>query len=103
MEHILKQFINGNLLESCKVFLGHLHIVHTQEEPTPICFQDYYESHLPQYIEKALKQTTHCYYIGEVCDDAIKGVANADAKLKEDLEKELKAFYGIIILFYFQH
>ncbi len=100
MEHILKQFINGNLLESCKVFLGHLHIVHTQEEPTPIRFQDYYESHLPQYIEKALKQTTHCYYIGEICDDAIKGVANADAKLKEDLEKlRANAHYKSMMLF----
>ena len=100
MEQTLKQFINGNLYESCNLLLDKLNIRHTQEEPTPMRFQDYYESQVPQYIEKALRLTSECYYIGEVCDDAIKGVTDQDAKLADDLVKlRVNAHYQSMMLF----
>lgn len=100
MEQTLRQFTNGNLLEASKQFLSKLNIKHTQEEPTPINFQEYYESQLPQHIEKALRLTKECYYIGEVCDDAISSATEADAKLVEDLEKlRANAHYKSMMLF----
>ena len=100
MEQTLRQFISGNLFKASDLLLSKLNIKHTQEEPTPMRFQDYYESQLPQYIEKALQLTTECYYIGEVCDDAIKGVADSDTKLAEDLEKlRANAHYKSMMLF----
>ena len=100
MEQSLKQFISGNLFKASDLLLSKLNIKHTQEEPTPMRFQDYYESQLPQYIENALQLTTECYYIGEVCDDAIKGVADPDTKLAEDLEKlRANAHYKSMMLF----
>ena len=100
MEQTLRQYVNGNLFEASDLLLSKLNIKHTQEEPTPMRFQDYYESQLPQYIENALQLTTECYYIGEVCDDAIKGVADSDTKLAEDLEKlRANAHYKSMMLF----
>lgn len=100
MEQTLKQFINGNLYESCNLLLDKLNIRHTQEEPTPMRFQDYYESQVPQYIKNALRLTSECYYIGEVCDDAIKGVTDQDAKLADDLVKlRANAHYQSMMLF----
>ena len=100
MEQTLKQFINGNLYESCNLLLDKLNIRHTQEEPTPMRFQDYYESQVPQYIENTLRLTSECYYIGEVCDDAIKGVKDQDAKLADDLVKlRANAHYQSMMLF----
>lgn len=100
MEQTLRQFVSGNLFEASDLLLSKLNIKHTQEEPTPMRFQDYYESQLPQYIENALQLTTECYYIGEVCDDAIKGVADPDTKLAEDLEKlRDNAHYKSMMLF----
>ena len=82
------------------MLLSKLNIKHTQEEPTAMRFHDYYESQVPQYIENALQLTTACYYIGEVCDDAINGVADADTKLAEDLEKlRANAHYQSMMLF----
>ena len=100
MEQTLRQYVNGNLFEASDLLLSKLNIMHTQEEPTPMRFQDYYESEVPQYIEQALQLTTECYYIGEVCDDAIKGVADSDTKLAEDLEKlRANAHYKSMMLF----
>ena len=100
MEQTLRQYVKGNLFEASDLLLSKLNIKHTQEEPTPMRFQDYYESQVPQYIEKALQLTTECYYIGEVCDDAIKGVADPDTKLAEDLEKlRANAHYKSMMLF----
>ncbi len=100
MEQTLRQFINGNLYESCNLLLDKLNIRHTQEEPTPMRFQDYYESQVPQYIENTLRLTSECYYIGEVCDDAIKGVTDQDAKLADDLVKlRANAHYQSMMLF----
>ena len=100
MEQTLRQYVNGNLFEASDLLLSKLNIRHTQEEPTPMRFQDYYESLLPQYIENALQLTTECYYIGEVCDDAIKGVADSDTKLADDLEKlRANAHYKSMMLF----
>ena len=100
MEQTLRQFVKGNLFEASDLLLSKLNIKHTQEEPTPMRFQDYYESEVPQYIEQALQLTKECYYIGEVCDDAINGVANPDTKLTEDLEKlRANAHYKSMMLF----
>jgi len=100
MEQTLRQFVSGNLFEASGRLLNQLNIKHTQEEPTPMRFQDYYESQVPQYIEKALQLTKECYYIGEVCDDAISGVAGADTRLSEDLEKlRANAHYQSMMLF----
>ena len=100
MEQTLRQFVSGNLFEATDRLLSKLNIKHTQEEPTPMRFQDYYESQLPQYIEKALQLTKECYYIGEVCDDAINGVADADTRLSDDLEKlRANAHYQSMMLF----
>ena len=87
MKQTLIQFAKSNLFEATNLLLGYLNIIHTQEEPSPMRFQDYYESRIPQYIQNALALTTDLYYIGEVCDDAIKGIANSNTKLAEDLEK----------------
>ena len=100
MEQTLKQFVNGNLFEACNVLLEKLGIKHTQEEPTSMRYQDYYESQVPQYISKALQLATECYYVGEVCDDAIKGKKESDARLAEDLEKlRANAHYKSMMLF----
>ncbi len=100
MEQTLRQFISRNLFESCNLLLDKLNIRHTQEEPTPMRFQDYYDSQVPQYIEKALSLTSECYYIGEVCDDAINEIADIDAKLADDLEKlKASAHYQSMMLF----
>ena len=48
MEQTLKQFANGNLYSATDLLLSKLGIKHTQEEPTPMRFQDYYESRIPQ-------------------------------------------------------
>lgn len=87
MEQTLRQYVNGNLFEASDLLLNKLNIKHTQEEPTPMRFQDYYESEVPQYIEQALQLTKECYYIGEVCDEAINGSVDSDTKLTEDIEK----------------
>ena len=100
MEQTLRQFISGNLYESCNLLLDKLNIRHTQEEPTPMRFHDYYESLVPQYIENTLRLTSECYYIGEVCDDAIKGITDQDAKLADDLVKlRANAHYQSMMLF----
>lgn len=57
MEQTLRQFVSGNLFDASDLLLYKLNIKHTQEEPTPMRFQDYYESQVPQYIEKALQLT----------------------------------------------
>ena len=87
MEQTLRQYVNGNLFEASDLLLSKLNIKHTQEEPTPMRFQDYYESEVPQYIEQALQLTKECYYIGEVCDETINGSVGSDTKLTEDIEK----------------
>lgn len=100
MEQTLKQFVSGNLFEASNLLLCKLNIKHTQEEPSPMDFHDYYESQVPQYIEKALKISKECYYIGEVCDDAINEVAVADSKLIDDLEKiRANAHYQSMMIF----
>lgn len=87
MEQTLRQYVNGNLFEASDLLLSKLNIKHTQEESTPMRFQDYYESEVPQYIEQVLQLTKECYYIGEVCDEAINGSVDSDTKLTEDIEK----------------
>lgn len=100
MEQTLKQFVSGNLFEASNLLLSKLNIKHTQEEPSPMDFQDYYESQIPQYIENALQLSKECYYIGEVCDDAINEVAVADSKLIDDLEKiRANAHYQSMMIF----
>ena len=100
MEQTLKQFVSGNLFEASNLLLSKLNIKHTQEEPSPMDFQDYYESQIPQYIENALQLSKECYYIGEVCDDAINEVAVADSKLINDLEKiRANAHYQSMMIF----
>jgi len=100
MEKTLKQFVSGNLFEASNLLLSKLNIKHTQEEPSPMDFHDYYESQVPQYIENALRLSKECYYIGEVCDDAIKEVAVSDSKLVEDLEKiRANAHYQSMMIF----
>ena len=100
MEQTLKQFAKGNLFEATTQLLRYLHITHTQEVPEPMFFQDYYESALPQYIENALRLTQACYYIGEVCDDALSGNIDTGTKLTEDLEKlRANAHYQSMMLF----
>ncbi len=100
MEQILKQFANGNLYSATDLLLSKLGIKHTQEEPTPMRFQDYYESRIPQYIQKALALTTELYYIGEVCDDVLQGNTDNDTGLAEDLEKlRANAHYQSMMLF----
>lgn len=100
MEQTLKQFVSGNLFEASNLLLSKLNIKHTQEEPSPMDFHDYYESQVPQYIENALRLSKECYYIGEVCDDAINEVAVSDSKLVEDLEKiRANAHYQSMMIF----
>ena len=100
MEQALKQFVSGNLFEASNLLLSKLNIKHTQEEPSPMDFHDYYESQVPQYIENALELSKECYYIGEVCDDAINEVVTADSKLGEDLEKiRAYAHYQSMMIF----
>ena len=100
MEQALRQFIEGNLFSASDKLLDKLNIKHTQEEPTPMRFQDYYESDVPQYIDKALQLAKEYYYLGEVCDDAIKGTANPNTKLNEDIEKlRANAHYKSMMLF----
>lgn len=100
MKQTLIQFAKSNLFEATNLLLGYLNIIHTQEEPSPMRFQDYYESRIPQYIQNALALTTDLYYIGEVCDDAIKGIANSNTKLAEDLEKlKSNAHYQGMMIF----
>lgn len=100
MEQTLRQFIEGNLYEACNLLLIRLTIPHTQEEPSPMQYTDYYDGEVPQYIQKALMLVKECYYIGEVCDDAIRGMSDNDTDLSEDLKK-LKAnvHYQSMMLF----
>ena len=100
MEQTLRKFASCNLFEATNILLQHLHIIHTQEVPEPMRFQDYYESQMPQYIENALRLTSELYYIGEVCDEAIQGNADTDTTLKEDLEKlRTNAHYKSMMMF----
>lgn len=100
MEQTLKQFANGNLYSATDLLLSKLGIKHTQEEPTPMRFQDYYESRIPQYIQNALALTSELYYIGEVCDDVLQGNTDNDTGLAEDLEKlRANAHYQSMMLF----
>ena len=99
MEQTLRQFITGNLFEASNLLLSKLNIKHTQEEPTPMRYADFYESEIPQYVGRALQLVSECYYIGEVCDDAINDV-ESDTRLAEDLEKlRADAHYQSMMLF----
>lgn len=99
MEQTLRQFITGNLFEASDLLLSKLNIKHTQEEPTPMRYADFYESEIPQYVGRALQLVSECYYIGEVCDDAINDV-ESDTRLAEDLEKlRADAHYQSMMLF----
>ncbi len=99
MEQILRQFITDNLFEASDLLLSKLNIKHTQEEPTPMRYADFYESEIPQYVGRALQLVSECYYIGEVCDDAINDV-ESDTRLAEDLEKlRSNAHYQSMMLF----
>ena len=99
MEQTLRQFITGNLFEASDLLLNQLNIKHTQEEPTPMQYADFYESEIPQYVGRALQLVSECYYIGEVCDDAINDV-ESDTRLAEDLEKlRANAHYQSMMLF----
>ena len=100
MEKTLQQFINNNLFEATNQLLQKLQIKHTQEEPSPIRYEDYYDSPIPQYVQNALALTDKCFYIGEVCDNAIQGNDSEDTKLQEDLEKlRANAHYQSMMLF----
>ncbi len=100
MKQVLKQFINDNLFVASNSLLNQLNIKHTQEEPTPMRFEDYYDSEIPQYIEKTLLLAKEYFYIGEVCDDAIKNIDNVSSQLREDLEKlQANAHYKSMMLF----
>ena len=99
MEQTLRQFITDNLFEASDLLLSKLNIKHTQEEPTPMRYADFYESEIPQYVGRALQLVSECYYIGEVCDDAINDV-ESDTRLAEDLEKlRADAHYQSMMLF----
>lgn len=100
MEQTLKLFINGNLYEATNLLLRKLQIIHTQEESSPMRYEDYYDSPLPQYVKNALDLTRECFYIGEVSDDAINGKDSGDTRLQEDLEKlRANAHYQSMMLF----
>ena len=101
MEQTLKQFIVGNVREASVRLLSHLHILHTQEEPSPIQYRDYYDrGEIPQYIQRALTLCREYYYIGEVCDDALTGNERGDTNLREDLKKlRDDAHYKSMMLF----
>ncbi len=100
MEQTLKQFAKGNLFDAADLLLCKLNIKHTQEEPTPMRFHDYFESNIPQYIQKALALTSELYYIGEVCDDSLTGNTDNVTGLAEDLEKlQANAHYQSMMLF----
>lgn len=100
MEQTLRQFISGSLYDASNLLLDKLHIQHTQEEPTPMHYSDYFDGEVPQYIQKALALADTYYYIGEVCDEAIQGTATADTRLREDLEKlRANAHYQSMMLF----
>ncbi len=99
MEQTLRQFTGGNLFEASDLLLSQLNIKHTQEEPTPMQYADFYESEIPQYVQRVLRLVSECYYIGEVCDDAINDV-ESDTRLAEDLEKlRSNAHYQSMMLF----
>lgn len=99
MEQTLRQFTEGNLFEASDLLLSQLNIKHTQEEPTPMQYADFYESEIPQYVQRVLRLVDECYYIGEVCDDAINDV-ESDTRLAEDLEKlRANAHYQSMMLF----
>lgn len=86
MEQILKQFVKGSLYEASSQLLSHLHIIHTQEDPAPMLYEDYYDGTVPQYVQQALRGVKALYYIGEVCDDSLAGIDNNET-LREDIEK----------------
>lgn len=99
MEQTLRQFTDGNLFAASDQLLSQLNIKHTQEEPTPMQYADFYESEIPQYVQRVLRLVNECYYIGEVCDDAINDV-ESDTRLAEDLEKlRANAHYQSMMLF----
>ena len=100
MEKTLRQFTSGNLYEASNLLLSELHILHTQEEPSPMNYADYFDDIVPQYIQKALSLAKEYYYIGEVCDEAIQGNPDNDTDLSEDLEKiRANAHYKSMMLF----
>lgn len=100
MEQILRQFTSGNLYDASNKLLSRLHVLHTQEEPTPMHYEDYFDGEIPIYIKKALALAKEYYYIGEVCDEAIKGNSDDETDLSEDLEKlRANAHYKSMMLF----
>ena len=52
MEQTLRQFICGSLYDASNLLLDKLHIQHTQEEPTPMRYSNYFDGEIPQYIQK---------------------------------------------------
>lgn len=86
MEEILKQFEHVNLYDGCSHLLHFLGVKHTQEMKDPITYADYAEGVVPQYVNNALRLAKSCYYIGEVCDESIKGIST-DTSLVEDIAK----------------
>lgn len=100
MEQTLRNFASGNLYDACNQLLSKLQILHTQEEPTPMRYEDFFDGDVPQYIKTALELAKEFYYIGEVCDDAIKGESDNNTDLREDLEKlRANAHYKSMMLF----
>ena len=100
MEQTLRQFTEGNLFDATQLLLRKLNIQHTQEEPSPLHYADYYDNAIPQYVQKALALTSAYYYIGEVCDEALQGKTDADTDLRNDLEKvRANAHYKSMMLF----
>ena len=46
MEQILRQFTSGNLYDASNKLLSQLHVLHTQEEPTPMHYEDYFDGEI---------------------------------------------------------
>ena len=96
----LKQFISDSLFDAADALLSKLHITHTKEEHSPIKYADYYYSEVPQYVQNALALTKACYYIGEVCEEALQGTDRGDTSLEDDLEKlRANARYQSMMIF----
>lgn len=99
MEQILRQFSNTNLYEGSSSLLKHLHILHTQEDPAPMLYADYWEGDIPKYVQTALGLTDTLFYIGEVCDESLAGGAG-DGDLHDDIEKlRANAHYQSMMVF----
>jgi len=100
MEQTLRNFASGNLYDACNQLLSKLQILHTQEEPTPMRYEDFFDGEAPQYIKTTLALAKEYYYIGEVCDEAIKGESDNNTDLREDLKKlRANAHYKSMMLF----